>query len=72
MPVTAQHCLWKCRAEVGIRNADKLGCRVLTTIEQLDLPVVTTTQRCAFAVLVAKQVYKDAAFNKVGGRLAVR
>ena len=56
--------LWKCRAEVGIRNADKLGCRILTTIDQLDLPVVTTTQRCAFAVLVAKQVYKDAAFNK--------
>ena len=56
--------LWECEAEVGIRRPDKIGCTRLTTLRQIPIPVFTTTQHQAFAILVAKQVYKDADFQK--------
>jgi hypothetical protein len=55
--------LWKCRAIVGIRKANKLGCTELTTVEEIEIPVFTTNQKVAFALLVAKSVYKDKGFR---------
>ena len=55
--------LWCCKAVVGIRNADKLGCTKITTVEEIPLPVINTTQRVAFALIVAKRVYKNADFK---------
>src|SRR5579863_2749505 len=55
--------LWQCRAIVGIRKADKLGCTSITTIKEINIPSFTTTQRVAFSLMVAKHVYKDAKFK---------
>ncbi len=56
--------LWECRAIVGIRRADKIGCMSLTTIKQISLPIITISQRQAFAILIAKQIYKEKSFQK--------
>ena len=55
--------LWECRAVVGVRKADKLGCKQLTTVAEIEIPSFTTEQRVAFALLVAKSVYKDKSFH---------
>ena len=51
--------LWRCDAEVGIRQADKLGCTKLTTVEQIAAPKITPAQRVAFAIYVALRVHKN-------------
>ena len=56
--------LWECEAEVGIRKADKIGCSKLTTLRQVNMPEITTAQKQAFAILCAKQVYKDSSWLK--------
>jgi hypothetical protein len=42
----------------------KCGCKTLTTIEQINLPEVTTIQRIAFGILCALEVEKDSTFVK--------
>ncbi len=56
--------LWECEAEVGLRHPDKIGCTKITTIRQIPLPKLTTVQRQAFAILAAKEVYKEQPFQK--------
>jgi hypothetical protein len=57
--------LWEAEGEIGKRDGQlKCGCRSLTTIHQLKLPRFTINQKAAFAILVAKTVYKDSAFVK--------
>lgn len=55
--------LWKCRAIVGIRRADKLGCTELTTLHQISIPNFTVKQKIAFAIYVSLRVYKDEKFG---------
>jgi hypothetical protein len=57
--------LWEAEGEVGIREGQlKCGSKRLTTIKEIPLPRVTTTQLVAFAVLVAKAVCDDEAWNR--------
>ena len=55
--------LWRCKAVVGIRKANKLGCMKITTVEEIPLPAINTTQRVAFALIVIKRVYRNAEFK---------
>jgi hypothetical protein len=55
--------LWRCKAVVGIRKADKLGCTRITTVKEIPIPIINTTQKTAFALIVAKDVYKDEKFK---------
>src|SRR5882757_8420757 len=56
--------LWEAEGEIGARDGQlKVGCAKLTTLRQLPLPQVTTEQRVKFAILCAKAVCTDAAWN---------
>ena len=55
--------LFRCKAIVGIRHPDKLGCTSITPIEEIEVPTITTTQRVAFALLVTKRVCKNTDFQ---------
>ena len=56
--------LWEARGAIGKREGQlKCGCRTLMTVRQIPLPVVTTEQRVRFAILCAKVVCKDPAWN---------
>ena len=42
----------------------KGGCTEMTLIKEIELPVITKTQKIAFAVLCAKKAYKEIKWNK--------
>lgn len=49
--------LWRAEGEIVMNDRGlKVGCRTLTTIEEMPLPVLTTEQRVRFAILCAMQV----------------
>jgi hypothetical protein len=49
--------LWECEGEIAIREGQlKCGCVELTTLRQVELPVVTTEQHIKFAILCAFEV----------------
>ncbi len=55
--------MWEAEGDVVVREYDlKVGCKTLTTITEMPLPVVTTEQRVKFAILCALEVYDDPAF----------
>jgi hypothetical protein len=57
--------LWECETYgEEIHEPVKSGCKTLTTIKQIPLPEVTLTQKIAFAILCAKEIYKDENWNK--------
>ena len=57
--------LWLAHGKVEKREGMlKCGCRSLTTIRELPLPEITIEQRVKFAILCAKEVYKDPLWNK--------
>ena len=45
-------------------DSTKVGYQTITTIKQRPIPTITTTQRVAFGILAAKQVFKGAYWNK--------
>ena len=45
-------------------NGIKGGCTKMRLMLEIDLPAVTTTQRIAFGVLCAKEVYKNRVWNE--------
>ena len=57
--------LWECSVD-GIIKSDgtKYGCTKLTTIKIIEIPVLTTEQRIKFAILCAKEVYKEKGWNE--------
>ena len=55
--------LWEASAEVGLRKADKLGCTRITTLHTISIPTITKLQKQAFAILAAKDVYKNKDWN---------
>jgi hypothetical protein len=56
--------LWECEGEVGKSDHGlKVGCARLTTIRQIELPVITCEQRVTWAILCVLGVYKYASFS---------
>ena len=55
------HKLWECIGDGRCLDDRGLKCGFtrLTTVKEISLPEVTTEQRVAFAILCAKEVYKD-------------
>src|ERR1017187_1019503 len=56
--------LWEAEAE-GIIKSDKglkYGCQKLTTLKEIPLPILTTTQLSAFAILCSIEVYKEKSY----------
>ena len=56
--------LWEAKGRVmATGHGLKVGCKTLTTIREIPLPVITQEQRIRFAILCAQQVYKDKKWN---------
>lgn len=56
--------MWKAEGEIRLRDGPfKCGCKTLTTLYEIPVPVVTPEQRVRFAILCAKAVYKDPLWN---------
>jgi hypothetical protein len=56
--------LWEAEGEIAKDDKGlKVGCVSLTTLRELPLPVVTDEQRVRFAILCAKEVVSDRAWN---------
>lgn len=50
--------LWEAEGEIGAREGQlKVGCRWLTTVKEIPLPVITGEQKRRFAILCALEVY---------------
>ena len=49
--------LWECEGDVGLEQADKVGCTKLTTLKEIPLPQITPSQLIKFACLVAREIY---------------
>jgi hypothetical protein len=58
--------LWKAKTTCKkiVRDGTKVGVKSLTTLHEIPLPIVTTTQRIAFGILCAKKVCSDTKWNK--------
>lgn len=56
--------LWRCVGKVEASDGLKAGCTILKTVKEISLPEITTTQRVAFAILVALNCYKDKGFAR--------
>ena len=56
--------LWGCETSEPV-NQDglKIGVKSCTTIKEIPLPIITTEQKVKFAILCAKEVYKDEVWN---------
>jgi hypothetical protein len=55
--------LWEAVGEVRISDGLKVGCKSLTTVKKMLVPEVTITQKVAFGILCAKQVYHEKNWN---------
>lgn len=64
--------LWEAEGEVGLREGQlKCGCKTLTTVREIPVPKITAEMRVRFAILCAKEVCRNAAWNKwADGRLS--
>jgi hypothetical protein len=56
--------LWEATGRVVADDGLKVGCKKVTTIRQIPLPVITTEQRVKFAILVSLEVYHDKDYAK--------
>lgn len=61
--------LWEVNADGDHKDDKGLkgGCTRMSLIKQIPLPKVSPTQKTAFAILCAKQVYNDIEWNKWAG-----
>ena len=56
--------LWEAEGEVALSdNGLNVGCRTLTTVRELPIPVVTTEQRISFAILCAREISRSEQWN---------
>ena len=56
--------LWECEGAVcKSDNGLKVGCRRLTTIREIPMPIVSAVQRIAFGILCTKTCYHDDGWN---------
>ena len=58
--------MWKSKATGKFKHDRglKSGCTHFTTIGQIKVPLITTEQRVEFAILCAREVYKEKSFIK--------
>jgi hypothetical protein len=58
--------LWKAKTTCKkiVRDGTKVGVKSLTTLHEIPLPIVTTTQRVAFGILCAKKICSDPTWNE--------
>ena len=57
--------LWEAEGEVGLRDGQlKCGSKTLTTVREIPVPEITTEMCARFAILCAKEVCREAAWNK--------
>lgn len=58
--------LWECEVSGDCINEPlKSGSKTVTTIRQIPMPVITETQKIAFAILCAQQICKDIKWNSL-------
>ena len=56
--------LWECETSgEELHGALKAGCKTLTTIKEIDLPVIAINSKIAFGILCAKRMYSDLEWN---------
>ncbi|MFZ1703670.1 MAG: hypothetical protein WAT79_04955, partial [Saprospiraceae bacterium] len=52
--------LWIAEGQIAKREGQmKVGCKTLTTLHEIPLPVISTAARVRFAILCAKAVYTE-------------
>ena len=56
--------LWEAEGETTASDGLKGGCRSLTTLREIPLPVVTPEQRAKFGILCAMEVYHDSSWRR--------
>ena len=56
--------LWEAEGEIALRDGHlKCGCVSLTTLREIPVPKITAEQCVRFAILCAKQVFRDTAYT---------
>ena len=56
--------LWEATGEIALRDGHlKCGCVSLTTLREIPVPKITAEQCVRFAILCAKQVFRDTAYT---------
>lgn len=55
--------LWEAEGEIIAAASDKVGVKELTTIRIIPLPKITQTQKIAFGILAALEVYEEESFK---------
>ncbi len=56
--------LWECEtAGEELHEPLKSGCKTLTTVKEIPVPVISPINKIAFAILCAKQVFKEEKWN---------
>ncbi|KKL16290.1 hypothetical protein LCGC14_2497050 [marine sediment metagenome] len=56
--------LWEAKGRVVVKASDKVGCKQLTTIKKIPIPILTIEQRAEIAIRCAVLVYKETSFLK--------
>ena len=57
--------LWEGKGRIAKKDYGlKVGCKTFTTTKRLDLPVIAPEQQVKFAILCAREVYKNMVWNK--------
>jgi hypothetical protein len=54
--------LWLAEGEIVVSDGTKVGCRSLTTVKEIELPVWTPEMKVEFAIRCALEVYKEESF----------
>ena len=56
--------LWEAKGRIVATNVDKVGCKSLTTIKQIDKPHFTIEQLVTIAIKCAMEIYPEKSFTK--------
>ena len=54
--------MWEAKGKVVADDGLKVGCKSLTTLRQIPLPVLTTEQRVEIAIRISLLVYKETSY----------
>src|SRR4029077_20319207 len=57
--------LFECEVkDIVVHDGLKGGCKSMTLLREIALPILTTNQRITFAILCALEVYKESSFQE--------
>ena len=56
--------LWEAEGDVIVSDGLKVGCKALTTVKQIPIPELSVEQKIRFAILCAKVICSDSAWNE--------